>query len=188
MLLCEYAPPKSDFSNNYWVDWISLSVVYWSVRHTRLLTHLSHLGLYVAAWGLGCGMSRGVGGLPVTCWRYRRIWGSRQRLWWLAVESLCIMCRYLHTFERASRVRPRKPVREIFRAQVQRGPPLCTSEDVKWKSKFLGRTTERLFEWLSLSCCALKQCPLRIWAGVALQTVFFPASLIQSVFNPAPQE
>lgn len=125
-------------------------------------------------------MSRGTGGFPVACWCYRRIWGGRQRLWWLAVESLCIMCCYLHSFEKASRVRPRKPVREIFRAQVQRGPPLCTSEDVKWKSKFLGCTTERLFEWLSLSCCVLKQWQLRIWATPAQilgdtrrQTVFF---------------
>lgn len=118
-------------------------------------------------------MSRGTGGFPVACWCYRRIRGGRQRLRWLTVESLCIMCCYLHAFEKASRVRPRKPVREKFRAQVQRGPPLCASEDVKWKSKFLGCTTERLFEWLSLSCCVLKQWQLRIWAGVALQTVFF---------------
>lgn len=110
-------------------------------------------------------MSRGTGGFPVACWWYRRIWGGRPRLWWLTVESLCIMCCYLHAFEKASQVRPRKPVKEIFRAQVQREPPLCTSEDVKWKSKFLGCTTERLFEWLSFSCCVLKQWQLRIWAG-----------------------
>lgn len=111
---------------------------------------------------LGCETARGLGGDTVTRWCYSNLFdrqsfaeteGLMSQSHEVNLDADIMCCR--HPFAclwKAEWVRPRKPVKYYSGPRYKDGP-LCTSEGVKWKSKFLGCTTERLFEWVSLSCC-----------------------------------
>ncbi len=111
---------------------------------------------------LGCETARGLGGDTVTRWCYSNLFGRQsyaeteglmsQSSWsefgcrhYVLPSTICMPLKsWMGTTQETSKK---------WSGPRYKDGPLCTSEGVKWKSKFFGCTTERLFEWVSLSCC-----------------------------------